>query len=110
MICPVPYCRHCQSRIAKAPFALRATAGWRSLSLWRSERVLDVLGKRIDHRAFVVALVFQEEPAADECVDLAPVKFDGKTAKAGPTSRPATTHSACGGFPCNNGLCRYIVY
>jgi hypothetical protein len=56
------------------------------------------------HRAFVVALVCQEEPAVNERVDLATVKFDGKTAKAGPTSCPATPHSACGGFPSGFGV------
>jgi hypothetical protein len=66
--------------------------------------LLDVLRKRIDHRAFVLALVCQEEPAANECVDLGAVKFDGKTAKAGTTSRPATTHSACGGWPGGPGI------
>jgi hypothetical protein len=68
--------------------------------------LLDVLGKRIDHGAFVITFVCPEEPVVNERVDLAMVKFDRKTAVAGPTSRPATTHSACGGFPCNNGLCR----
>jgi hypothetical protein len=71
--------------------------------------LLDELGKRIDHSAFVVALVFQEEPAANERVDLGAMKFDHKTAKAGPTSRPATTHSTCGGFPCDLGLHGYTV-
>jgi hypothetical protein len=66
--------------------------------------LLDVLRKRIDHRAFMITLVGPEEPAADECVDLGAVKFDGKTAKAGPASRPATTHSACGGFPSSFGF------
>jgi hypothetical protein len=55
--------------------------------------LLDILRKRIDHGAFVVTFICPEEPAANECVYLAAVKFDRKTAKAGPTSRPATTHS-----------------
>jgi hypothetical protein len=55
--------------------------------------LLDALRKRIDHGAFVVTFICPEEPAANECVCLAAVKFDRKTAKAGPTSRPATTHS-----------------
>ena len=109
MICPM--------RIAASPipnhqgaFALRATAGWRSLSLWRSERLLDVLRNRIDHRAFVVTLFCLKEPAVNERVDLGAAKLDHKTAKAGPPSRAATTHSLCGGFSCNNGFCRYVVY
>jgi hypothetical protein len=59
------------------------------------ERLLDVLRKRIDHSALVITLICPEEPAANECVDLAMVKFDRKTAKAGPTPRSATPHSAC---------------
>jgi hypothetical protein len=57
--------------------------------------LLDVLRKRIDHRAILVTFVCPEEPAVHECVDLAPVKFDHKTAKARPTSCPATAHSLC---------------
>jgi hypothetical protein len=64
--------------------------------------LLDELRKRIDHS--VVALVCPEEPAVNERVDLAAVKFDHKTAKAGPPSRPATTHSVCGGFPSGFGF------
>jgi hypothetical protein len=52
-----------------------------------------VLRKRVDHSAFVITFVCPEEPAMDERVDFATMKFDGKTAKAGPTSRPATPHS-----------------
>jgi hypothetical protein len=52
-------------------FPLRATAGWRSLSLWRSESLFDVLRKCIDHSAFVATFVCPEEPAANERVDLA---------------------------------------
>jgi hypothetical protein len=51
--------------------------------------------KRIDHGAFVVALVCPEEPAVNERIDLATVKFDRKTAITSPTTRPATTHSYC---------------
>jgi hypothetical protein len=61
--------------------------------------LLDVLRKRIDHSAFVLALVCPEEPAVNERFDLGAVKFDHKTAKAGTTACPATTHSACGGCP-----------
>jgi hypothetical protein len=71
--------------------------------------LLDVLRKRIDHSAFVVTLVCPEEPVVNECVDLAAVKFDHKTAKAGPLSCPASPHSACGGFPYNTGFCHYVV-
>jgi hypothetical protein len=71
--------------------------------------LLDVLRKRIDHRAFLVTFVGREEPAVNECVDLAAVKFDHKTAKAGPTTRPATTHSACGGFPSGFGFDGHTV-
>jgi hypothetical protein len=71
--------------------------------------LLDVLGKRIDHRAFVITLVCPEEPAVNERVDLATVKFDRKTAKAGPTSCAASSHSLCDGFSCNNGFCRHVV-
>jgi hypothetical protein len=53
----------------------------------------DVLRKCIDHGAFVGTFICPQEPAANECVYFAAVKFDRKTAKAGPTSRPATTHS-----------------
>jgi hypothetical protein len=56
--------------------------------------LLNVLRKRIDHGAFIITLVGPEEPAADECIDLAAVKFDGKTAIAGPTSCPAAPHSS----------------
>ena len=45
----------------------------------------------------------------NECVDLAAVKFDHKTAIAGPTSCPATTHSACGGFPSGFGFDGHTV-
>jgi hypothetical protein len=60
-------------------------------------------------RVYPNTLVGPEEPAADECVDLAAVKFDHKTAKAGPTSCPATTHSACGGFPSGFGVDGHTV-
>jgi hypothetical protein len=93
-----------------APYPLRVTSAERCPSQWRPESLLDVLRKRIDHSAFVITLVCPEEPAVNERVDLATVKFDRKTAKARPTSCPATTHSACGGFPYNNGFCRYVVY
>jgi hypothetical protein len=65
--------------------------------------LLDVPRKRIDHGAFVVTLVSPQKPAVNERVDLGAVKFDHKTAKAGPTSRPAAAHSACGGFPSGFG-------
>jgi hypothetical protein len=71
--------------------------------------LLDALRKRIDNGAFVITLVCPEEPAANECVDLGAVKFDHKAAKAGPTSRPATAHSLCGGFPCGFGLDGHTV-
>jgi hypothetical protein len=66
--------------------------------------LLDVLGNRIDHSAFVDALVCPEETVVNERVDLGAVKFDHKTAKAGPPSRPAAPHSACGGFPSGIGF------
>jgi hypothetical protein len=71
--------------------------------------LLDVLGNRIDHSAFVDALVCPEETVVNERVDLGAVKFDHKTAKAGPTSCPATTHSACGGFPSGFGVDGHTV-
>jgi hypothetical protein len=43
--------------------------------------LLDVLRKRIDHGTFIITLVCPEEPAADECVDLAAVNFDSNTPK-----------------------------
>jgi hypothetical protein len=55
--------------------------------------LLDVLRKRIDHRAFVITLVCPEEPAVNERVDLGAVKFDHKAAKARQTSCPETPHS-----------------
>jgi hypothetical protein len=61
--------------------------------------LLDVLRKRIDHSAFVITFVRLEEPAVNERVDLGAVKFDHETAKAGPTTRPASPHSLCDGFP-----------
>jgi hypothetical protein len=66
--------------------------------------LLDVLRKRIGHRAFIVTLFCPEEPAVNERVDLAMVKFDRKTAKASAPSCPATTHSACAGFPSGFGV------
>jgi hypothetical protein len=62
------------------------------------------LARCIAKSAFVITLVCPEEPSVNERVDLAAVKFDGKTAKAGPTARPATPHSACGGFPSGFGF------
>jgi hypothetical protein len=99
-------CAYCLSLIPnrQGRFPLRATAGWRSLSLRRPKRLLDALRKRIDNGAFVITLVCPEEPAANERVNLDAVKFDHKTPKAGPTPRPATTHSACGGFPSGFGF------
>jgi hypothetical protein len=96
-------------RIAVKPFPSNAMAGRRCPSQWRPERLRYVVGKRVDHSAFVITLVCPEEPAINERVDLGAVKFDHKAAKAGPTSRQATAHSICGGFSCNNGFCRYIV-
>jgi hypothetical protein len=69
-----------------------------------AKSLLYVLGKCIDHSAFVVTFICPEEPAVNERVDLGAVKFDHKTAKAGPTSCPATPHSACGGFPSSIGF------
>jgi hypothetical protein len=80
-------------RIALALSPLSVTATRRCRSQWRPERLLDALRKRIDHGAFVGTFICPQEPAANECVYFAAVKFDRKTAKAGPTSRPATTHS-----------------
>jgi hypothetical protein len=71
--------------------------------------LLDVLGKCIDHSAFVVTLVGPEQPAADECVYLTAMKFDRKTAKASAPSRPATSHSTCGGFPSGIGFDGHTV-
>jgi hypothetical protein len=96
-------------RIAVKPFPLNAVAARRCSSHWRPERLLDAVRKRIDHGAFLVTFVCPEEPAVNECLDLAAVKFDREAAIAGPTSCPATTHSACGGFPCNLGLHGYTV-
>jgi hypothetical protein len=56
--------------------------------------LLDVSGKRIHHSAFIITLVCPEE-AADECVYLTAMKFDRKTAIAGPMSCPASPHSLC---------------
>jgi hypothetical protein len=50
--------------------------------------LLDVLGKRIDDGAFVITFVCPEEPVVNERVDLAMVKFDRKTAVAGPDAVP----------------------
>jgi hypothetical protein len=71
--------------------------------------LLNVLRKRIDHSAFVITLVCPEEPAVNERVDLAAVKFDHKTAKAGPTSCPASAHSSCGGLPSGFGFDGHTV-
>jgi hypothetical protein len=57
--------------------------------------LLDVLRKRLDHSAFVIAFACSEETAVNERVDLGAVKFDHKAAKASATSCPATTHSLC---------------
>lgn len=78
--CAVPIARH---------------AARRSPSQCRPERLLDVLGKCIDHGTFIITLVGPEEPAVDECVDLAAVKFDHKTAKASAMARPTASHSPC---------------
>jgi hypothetical protein len=66
--------------------------------------LLDVLRKRIDHRAFVVTFVRLEQPAANERVDLATVKFNRKTPKASAPSCPATPHSLCCTCPSAFGL------
>jgi hypothetical protein len=50
-----------------------------------------------------------EEPAVNERVDLGAVKFDGKTAIAGPTTRPTTTHSLCSSLPCDFGFDGHTV-
>jgi hypothetical protein len=71
--------------------------------------LLDVLRKRIDHSAIVITLVCPEEPAVKERVDLATVKFDRKTAKARPTSCPATPHSLCCACPGDSGIDRHTV-
>jgi hypothetical protein len=65
--------------------------------------------ERIDHSAFVITLVCLKEPAVNKRVDLGAMKFDHKTAKAGTTARPATTHSACGSFPSGFGIDRHNV-
>jgi hypothetical protein len=44
-------------------------------------RAFHIVRKRIDHRAFVVTFICPEGFAANECVDLATVKFDRKTRK-----------------------------
>jgi hypothetical protein len=55
--------------------------------------LLDVLQKRIDHSAVVIAFVGPKEPAANECVDLAAVNFYSNTPKAGPPACSAAPHS-----------------
>jgi hypothetical protein len=71
--------------------------------------LLDVLRNRIDYSAFVITFLCPEQPAVNERVDLGAVKFDREAAKAGPTACPATTHSACGGFPSGFGLDGHTV-
>jgi hypothetical protein len=50
---------------------LCVTEARRYPSQWRPERLLDVLRKRIDHGAFVIAFICPEEPAANERINLA---------------------------------------
>ena len=47
-----------------------------------------MLRKRVADSAIVFAVVYPEQPAADECIDLGAVNFDGETAITSPTSRP----------------------
>ena len=49
-----------------------------------TERLLDVLRKRINHSAFVITFVCSEEPAVNERVDPGAMKFDGKTENVAP--------------------------
>lgn len=95
------------NRCCVVPF--HVTVSPRSPSQCRSERLLDVLRKRIDHSAFVVTLICPEEPAVNERVDLAKVKFDHITAKGGPTSCPAAPHPLCRACPGDSGIDRHTV-
>ena len=81
--------------IAVAPIQLCVTVARRYPSQCRSERLLNVLRKGVDHGTLVVMIVRREEPAVNERVDLGAVKFDHKAAKARQTSRPASPHSLC---------------
>jgi hypothetical protein len=76
-------------------FPLRATARRHCASYRQPERLLKVQRKSIHDRNVILALVRLEEPAVDECVDLAAVKLDSKTAKASPTSCSATPYPLC---------------
>jgi hypothetical protein len=71
--------------------------------------LLDVLRKRVADSAIVFAVVYPEQPAADERIDLGAVNFDGETAITSPTSRPATAHSLRGGFPDCDSFCRGVA-
>jgi hypothetical protein len=83
---------------------LHATDLGRFSSRWPPNRGFEVLVKRRRNRLGIFKLVYAEEPAMDEFVDL-----NGETAITGPPARSASPHSLCGGFPCGFGLDGHIV-
>ena len=100
-------------RIAKLSSHDASQPGRRYPSRCRPERLLDVLRKRVADSAIVFAVVYPEQPAADECIDLGAVNFDGETAKAGSTPRSATPHPYCsigiGGFGSDRRSVRVLL-
>jgi hypothetical protein len=73
----------------------QATDDFCCASRWLPERLLDVLGRRIYHCTVTVVLIRPQEATANQCVDLATVKFNSETAEASSTSRPITPHALC---------------
>jgi hypothetical protein len=51
---------------------------------------------RLQNRVGIVAVVYPEQPAADETVDFGVMNFDSEAAITRPPARPATPHSLCG--------------
>ena len=100
-------------RIAKLSPRGASQPGRRYPSQCRSQRLLDMLRKRVADSAIVFAVVYPEQPAADECIDLGTVNFDGETSKAGSTPRSATPHPYCsigiGGFGSDRRSVRVLL-
>jgi hypothetical protein len=72
---------------------LHATDLGRSSSRWPPNRGFEIPVKRRRNRLRIFTLVYAQEPAMDEFVDLGVMNLNGKTAITGPTPGSATTHS-----------------
>ena len=59
-----------------------------------------MLVDRCQNRVGIAAVVYPEQPVADETVDFGIVNFDCEAAITGPPPSSATSHSLCGRSPC----------